>query len=539
MKRYIVSSSFPFFVFCFHFSIFLQYCSVCGKWRWEDDVTAAMRVLGDDSPPSTPPSSPLLLSPPSGGSSSTDTITTPRPAETLEEKCPQPHASSTIVEFPWDLELLYDRGRTLLMKISVRRNPKKAWDLLHRAAKRGHPAAQWDILLRKSDEDEIDWDRAVEFYVRQMTTSPNYSSVAAFCLGCCFLGGWGVEREEDRAVQLYKASVRKGYLKGMNEVGWIYDHGLGGVTRDSVAAFRCFHALAKRGYALAQYNTARCYRDGRGVEVNWKKGVKWFGRSSAQGYHNAQRSLAHIYQTGIARDVGVKQDLVRAMELYRESAANGDPAGVQKIMEMTKNSKITYEGMRAAKEPASYFEEVKKRSGSRPATPMGTPDLQGRRKREELESKTQEESILASPGVEKKESEKKAEASTVGEYWVPKLFDQCCMILWKGERSVYMEANIPMNVKRRVDTEALQCSAGCGTLFFGKGRVTRTFAERKVIRKTVVPAPIRMNADGRQEVEGDPLRTALWKDTGKLVTMHFCSKACAEGFFSQGTLWNY
>ena len=69
-----------------------------------------------------------------------------------------PHPRTTILELPWDLELLNDRGRTLLMKVSVRRNPKRACELLTEAARQGHPSAQWALTFRKRDgSDEIDW----------------------------------------------------------------------------------------------------------------------------------------------------------------------------------------------------------------------------------------------------------------------------------------------------------------------------------------------------------------------------------------------
>ena len=91
-------------------------------------------------------------------------------ATTTELSTPDPR--TTILELPWDLELLNDRGRTLLMKVSVRRNPKRAWELLTEAARQGHASAQWALTFRKRDgSDEIDWDRAVEVYVLQIHNS--------------------------------------------------------------------------------------------------------------------------------------------------------------------------------------------------------------------------------------------------------------------------------------------------------------------------------------------------------------------------------
>lgn len=545
--------------------------------------------------------------------------------EALSDRCPKPDAGVKILELPWDLELLYDRGRTLLMKISVRRNSKKAWELLQLAASRGHPAAQWDLFLRKPDSDEIDWDKAVEYYVTQMQIGGSnglmepgfdHGAIAAFCLGCCFLGGWGVERREDRAVALYKIAVKRGYIKGLNEVGWIYDHGLGGVAQDSVSAFQCFKLLANRGYALAQYNTGRCFRDGRGVDTDWKEAVEWLMRASEQGYHNAQRSLGSMFQVGdgaplvvngqglalprlstgpIAvrgenngKDLNgkVKKDIIRALILYRDSASNGDPAGVHKIQEMTSNTRVTYRGSSVFKEPVSYFMEVKIRQRKQHTVHQATTsrsalvssnERNGKQCTEQLNNKGINNRALNSNNVfaaatstgsssnsssgnsnnnssnnvnnsstnnttNNKKEEKK------GEYWVPKLIDQCCLVLSRLSREVWEDANIPATIKCKLDHETTQCSAGCGGVFYGKGRVTRTFVYMKLVnsnggRSTSEEAKFRGNGGEYyigtwRDFGATSETTAVWRDTRKIVTMPFCSGECAEGFL-QRSYWDF
>jgi len=451
--------------------------------------------------------------------------------EELSERCPRPDPGVPLLEFPWDLELLYDRGRTLLMKISVRRNSKKAWELLQQAAKRGHPAAQWDLALRKPDSDEIDWDKAVEFYVMQMQNPPinldnmnnnnnglmDNGAVAAFCLGCCFLGGWGVERREDRAVSLYKIAVRRGYLKGLNEVGWIYDHGLGGVVQDSSSAFKCFKLLANRGYALAQYNTGRCFRDGRGVPSSYTEAVNWLVKASEQGYHNAQRSLGNIYQTGA--DSVIKKDIVKAITLYRDSASNGDPAGIHKIQEMTSNTRVTYKGAGVFKEPVSYFKEIKIKKRNTLTSSRGIEDKTTTPSTAIVSLCNSSEgatvSLLSSSPVSGSAAtniveNKGPDGSAVkkpeelkGEYWVPKLYDQCCLVLSRGPREVYMNANIPVTIQHRIEKETLQCSAGCGTMFYGRGRVTRTFVYYRLVNSS--------------STGGIDLHVGTWRDFGANV----------------------
>eukprot|EP01090_Pellita_catalonica_P016000 TRINITY_DN4467_c0_g1_i2.p1 TRINITY_DN4467_c0_g1~~TRINITY_DN4467_c0_g1_i2.p1 ORF type:complete len:560 (+),score=111.47 TRINITY_DN4467_c0_g1_i2:95-1774(+) len=533
-----------------------KYCNVCGRFKWEHIFE------GKEKTEAEAPAGGVAT----GATSDPDTSSTPSPIALLakiqntdvqkeersiskafkelilDDKCPKPNPDVKIVEYPWSLELIYDRGRTLLMKISVRRNPKKAWRLLELAAKQGHPAAKWDLQLRKTDGDEIDWDKAVEFYVSKLQgtemvdnvpTKEEEKALAAFCLGCCFLGGWGVERREDRAVSLYKMAVKRGYLKGLNEVGWIYDHGLGGVQRDSACAFKCFNILAKRGYALAQYNTGRCYRDGRGVQLDKKKAIKWLAKASLQGYHNAQRSLGQIYQTGF--ESVIVQDLVRAMELYRDSASNGDTAGVQKIQELLRNTRVMYTGTGVLKEPISYFAERKMKQiaeteSKNTETPAGVPT-----------NKINEQTLATDESAEQENVEEQGEEATktpsasqpknatvIGDYWVPSLYDRCCYVLASGIREHYLNANIPKAILDKIEHEAIQCSAGCGNVFYGKGRVTRTFVFMRLIK----------NEDERVATDkiiswrdfASVVRQAAWRDSNRHVLMQFCSSKCSVDF---------
>ncbi|MDY6300983.1 MAG: tetratricopeptide repeat protein, partial [Bacteroidales bacterium] len=73
---------------------------------------------------------------------------------------------------------------------------------------------------------------------------------------------------------------------------------------------------AYRGDPYYQYYLGDWYWE----EEDYGNAVKWFAKSAAQGYSDAQFFLGVCYENGL----GVSQDFEQAARLYRESAEQGD-----------------------------------------------------------------------------------------------------------------------------------------------------------------------------------------------------------------------
>ncbi|KAG0270112.1 hypothetical protein DFQ27_000413 [Actinomortierella ambigua] len=80
---------------------------------------------------------------------------------------------------------------------------------------------------------------------------------------------------------------------------------------------------AEGGDARAQFNVAKMYLNGRGVEQSVVEAVKWYTRAASQGHQMAQNNLGWMYDVGN----GVEQDDTMAVEWYKKSSAQGNAFG--------------------------------------------------------------------------------------------------------------------------------------------------------------------------------------------------------------------
>ncbi|CAG8737868.1 239_t:CDS:2, partial [Acaulospora morrowiae] len=119
-------------------------------------------------------------------------------------------------------------------------------------------------------------------------------------LATCYFKGVGVEKNLERAFELYKISVERGFLADKCLLSEFYYYGIGGAERDPELAFHLLRSSATVGYIPAMY---------------------WLG---------------YCYQYG----VGVTRDLEKAVSLYQEVIQNGDYKDARKKLETLSNQSI-------------------------------------------------------------------------------------------------------------------------------------------------------------------------------------------------------
>ena len=78
---------------------------------------------------------------------------------------------------------------------------------------------------------------------------------------------------------------------------------------------------AAEGDADKQYELAKLYAEGEGVEQNWVEAVKWYRKAAEQGHDGAQFKVGLSYQNG----KGVPQSDTEAYVWLNISAENGAP----------------------------------------------------------------------------------------------------------------------------------------------------------------------------------------------------------------------
>lgn len=114
-------------------------------------------------------------------------------------------------------------------------------------------------------------------------------------LGTLYLNGWGVEKNEELALENYKMAAAYGDEGAMNQIGIIF---MGSDTFEAnpEQSFFWFNEAASKGDEVGLYNLGYCYKNGFGVETDAEKAAECYKKSAELGYTDAMYELAHYYQ---------------------------------------------------------------------------------------------------------------------------------------------------------------------------------------------------------------------------------------------------
>ncbi len=93
-----------------------------------------------------------------------------------------------------------------------------------------------------------------------------------------------------------------------------------GLLRAQDVGFEATKAAAEKGDPEAEYDLARCYERGTGVEKDYAKAADYLTKSAEQGYADAQVLLGSYYGKGL----GVNHDPQQAVNWYRKAAEQGN-----------------------------------------------------------------------------------------------------------------------------------------------------------------------------------------------------------------------
>lgn len=121
------------------------------------------------------------------------------------------------------------------------------------------------------------------------------------------------------AVRLYRAAAEGGFAPAQNNLGAMYEKGIGVKKSDQQAAY-WYRRAADQGEPLAQHSLGVMYLQERGVEHDPARGAGWLERSATKGHPGACADLANLYWTG----EGVPRDKTRALTWWLIAARSGD-----------------------------------------------------------------------------------------------------------------------------------------------------------------------------------------------------------------------
>ena len=117
------------------------------------------------------------------------------------------------------------------------------------------------------------------------------------------------------ALAQWQALAEKGDIIAANNLGYLYDNGVG-VPKDHSKAVFWFRKVAQAGGPIGQLNLGNAYLQGRGVEKDPVEAVKWLTLAAAGGEREAQQLLATV-EPRLSKDQ-LGEARYRAVEWRRE-----------------------------------------------------------------------------------------------------------------------------------------------------------------------------------------------------------------------------
>jgi TPR repeat protein len=140
-------------------------------------------------------------------------------------------------------------------------------------------------------------------------------------LACCYLGGYGIQRDAERSLELARESSGRGSRYGQFVLGGFYQYGLEGVARDYAQALALYRLAAAQNLDEAQISLGWMYANGRGVARDHAEAMRLYQLAVAQGHPEALFRVASFHECGH----GVPANKAEAIRWYRRAQAAGWP----------------------------------------------------------------------------------------------------------------------------------------------------------------------------------------------------------------------
>ena len=174
-----------------------------------------------------------------------------------------------------------------------------------------------------SDDQPINWNKLL------YKTTPALQAE----WGTRFEHGEGVSQDYGRAIELYCAAAKRGYVPAQYQLGWLYANGRG-VERDDALAAAWFRLAAKHGHSQAKNMLAIMTTQGNKRATCVFPAAMQFAKGS--GKFSRQRRQVEKWVRQLAPDYGLDPTLVLAV-IQAESSFNSQarsPKNAQGLMQL-------------------------------------------------------------------------------------------------------------------------------------------------------------------------------------------------------------
>lgn len=144
----------------------------------------------------------------------------------------------------------------------------------------------------------------------------NNDADAQLDLGNCYLRGWNVDIDYEKAVMWYKKAAENGSERAIYNLGLCYGDGLG-VEQDIPRAFEFYKKAADMGFPDAIYKIGLFYLEGLLVEPDQEKAFHYIKQAADLGLIPSA-----LHDTGVcyANGMGVEQDIKTARHYFSRAA---------------------------------------------------------------------------------------------------------------------------------------------------------------------------------------------------------------------------
>jgi len=134
------------------------------------------------------------------------------------------------------------------------------------------------------------------------------NAAAQFCVGRLYANGFGVEMNDDLALQWYGLAAEQGHGEALFNLGLMHANGWGVAMNDEEAA-RLFQLAAEQGFIKAQTSLAEVYKKGRGLEQSFVEAYTWFYIAAQLGNLNAEYDRDEVASELSAEELAAAQQV--------------------------------------------------------------------------------------------------------------------------------------------------------------------------------------------------------------------------------------
>ena len=173
-------------------------------------------------------------------------------------------------------------------------------------------------------------EQAKIFFESCKQAAKSGDKAAQFHLAWMYESGFGVEPNQESALEWYRKSADQGHAKAQYWMGSTFyfaqmrlfvrgvmrgDLPVMGISHDEAVAW--LRKAAEQGHVEAQKDMgAECHK-----QDDASQAVEWYRKAAQQGDREAQRILGYMFQDGL----GIPIDTNQAIHWYQKAAEQGDP----------------------------------------------------------------------------------------------------------------------------------------------------------------------------------------------------------------------